>query len=281
MNASKAEFWLCLARAFLPPVSETVRFALRECLADDLRELAQQLDYPVAEPIAAYRRAIAALPHGEAALVRYSRLFLTPGTAHPHINAGAYFDGSVNGDTVRKLAECYRVCGLQKDASLADLPDHAAVQLEFAAWLFAVAAGRAQGDATEETPISAATFIAAFVARWAPLLRQDLEQAGERFGLADNPWLHLARILETVAAIEAAPACEPPPQPEASEIERLRRQYAGRMPDAAELAGLRATLEEQGLSAAHVSVPLETRDAADGLTPLAPPWPPRHALPVE
>lgn len=262
-------------------MTEAARSALRECLADDLQELAQQLGYPVAEPIAAYRRAIDALPHGEAALVRYSRLFLTPGTAHPHINTGVYFDGAVNGDTVRKLAECYRACGLQKDASLADLPDHATVQLEFAAWLFAVAAGRAQGESIQETPISAATFIAAFVARWAPLLRQDLEQAGERFGLTDNPWLHLARILETVAAIEAAPACVSAPQPEASEIERLRRHHAGRMPDAAELARLRVTLEEQGLSGAHLTVPLETRDAADGLTPMAPPRPPRHALPVE
>ena len=243
--------------------------------------MAQQLDYPLAESLAAYRRAIEALPAGEAALVLYSRLFLIPGSAHPHINTGAYFDGSINGDTVRKLAECYGACGLQKDASLADLPDHAAVQLEFAAWLFAVEASRAAGDAAAATPISAQDFITAFVARGAPLLRQDLEQAGARFGLTDNPWLHLARILETVAAREAAPPSAVAPQSAPSEIERLRRQYAGRMPDADELARLRATLEEHGLSGAHVSVPLDARDAADGLTPLDPPRPPRHALPIE
>jgi putative dimethyl sulfoxide reductase chaperone len=280
MNSSKAEFWLCLSRAFLAPMTDAAQTALRECLADDLQELAHTLGYPVAGHIADFRRAIQTLPDGEAALVLYSRLFLIPGSSHPHINTGVYFDGSVNGDSIRKLAECYLACGLEKSESLSDLPDHVAVQLEFAAWLFAVAAAREQGESVADTPISAAGFIAAFITRWAPLLRQDIEQTAARFELAETPWLHLARVLEVVAAIEAEPERSDAAAPEASEIERLRAQYAGRMPDASELAQLRAQLESQGLSGAHIEIPLETRDALDGLTTLSPPQPPRHTLPV-
>lgn len=280
MNAEKAEFWLCLSRAFLPPMTADTQAALRDCLADDLQELAATLGYPLAEAITDLRSAVAALPDPAAALVLYSRLFLVPGTGHPHINTGVYFDGTVNGDTVRKLAECYGACGLEKDASLADLPDHAAVQLEFAAWLFASAAAHEQDASSPSAPINADDFIAAFIARWAPLLRQDLAEAGGRFGLADNPWLHLARIVETASAVEAAAEQLPVATPEASEIERLRRLHAGRMPDASELAELRASLERDGLSTAHLAVAPADRDAAAGLTPLTPPRPPRHSLPT-
>jgi TorA maturation chaperone TorD len=280
MNALKAEFWLCLARAFLPPATEASQRALREHLADDLTELAHALNYPIAPEIDALRCAIAGLPGDEATLALYSQLFLVPGVAHPHINAAAYFDGAAHGGLLRQLAECYRACGLEKDASFADLPDHVVVQLEFTAWLFAVAAAREQGEAAPATPMHAADFIAAFVARWAPAFRHDLELAHARFALVDNPWLHLARVLETVARIEAdtAVASESLPTVD-TDIALLRRQYAGRAPDAADLVRIRASLAADGLACDHIDVPPQARDSAAGLTPLHPPTPPRHTLP--
>jgi hypothetical protein len=191
---------------------------------------------------------------------------------------GVYFDGTVHGDTVRRVAECYRTCGLENHADLADLPDHAAVQLEFTAWLFAV---QAEG---ETHALSAGEFIAAFVVRWAPLLRRDLAQATALCPPERNPWLALAGILETAAAQEAvlhrAHAREAATQPAETEIERLRREYVGRMPSAEELAALRERLAADGLSADHIGHTAAERDAADGLRTLAPPEPPRHALPV-
>lgn len=280
MNAIKAEFWLCLARAFLPPSTESSQRALREHLADDLAELANDLAYPVAPEIDALRHAIAGLSGDEATLALYSKLFLVPGVAHPHINAAAYFDGAAHGGSLRQLVECYRACGLEKDASFTDLPDHVVVQLEFTAWLFAVAAAREQGEPAPEPPMHAADFLAAFVARWAPAFRRDLELAHARFELADNPWLHLARVLETVARIEAETAVVSESLPTVdADIVRLRRQYAGRAPDAADLVRIRASLAADGLASNHIEVPPQARDSAAGLTPLSPPTPPRHTLP--
>lgn len=272
-DALKAEFWLCLARAFLPPLSEPARDALREHLADDLDELARALDYPIAGELAVYRDDIAAAPTGEGLLALYSRLFLVPGVAHPHINAAIYLDGAPHGGSLRQLVECYRACGLEKGESLADLPDHVAAQLEFTAWLFAAAAAREAGEAAA-APLDAATFIATFVARWAPAFRRDLELANSRFALTGNPWPPLARVLEIAARIETGE--DETLSMADDEIARLRRQYAGRQPDAGDLARIRASLAEQGLGSAHVDIPVTERDTAASLSPLSPPQAPSH-----
>ncbi len=276
MNASKAEFWLCLAHAFLTPATASAQQALRIALADDLEELAATLGYPIGPELADYRQAIAAVPADEGLLVLYSKLFLVPGTAHPHINAAVYLDGTVHGGTLRQLTECYRACGLDKRDSFADLPDHVATQLEFTAWLFAAAAARDAGERAPTHPFTAAAFIERFIARWTPLFREDLERAGVRFALASNPWLHLARILEKAARHEVGVGTAAAAQED--EVARLRAQYAGRQPDVSDLARIRASLEQAGLSSAHVEIPLAERDAANGLTPLPTPEPARHIV---
>jgi TorA maturation chaperone TorD len=277
MNALKAEFWLCLSRAFLPPMTEAAQNALRENLADDLAEIASELGYPVIPQIDDYRKAIAGFDDGQELLALYSRLFLIPGVAHPHINTGAYLDGSLAGGTVRQLAECYRSCGLEKSESLSDLPDHAAVQLEFAAWLFASQAEA--GHPSRSLTLTAAEFISAFIARWALSFRRDLELASARLELAGNPWLPLAHILESIAQIESVSSGMDKPVEEEDEITRLRRQYAGRLPEVADLAKIRASLSANGLASDHVGLPPQARDAAAGLSSLSPPQPPRHILP--
>lgn len=272
VNAHKAEFWLCLARAFLTPATAQSQDALRTLLAADLAGLAQALDYPVAADIARLQAALSAWPAPEALLVLYSRLFLVPGVAHPPINMGVYFDGTLHGDTVRRLTECYRACGLEKHAALPDLPDHVAVQLEFVAWLFAAEAGG------ENTPMRAPDFITTFVARWAPLLQRDLARVTALCPPEKNPWLALAGILATAAQQEGQLAAAQAQPPEPSEIELLRRQYAGRMPTAEELATLRERLLAQGLAADHLDRSAAERDAEHGLHTLTPPELPKHTL---
>jgi TorA maturation chaperone TorD len=261
MSIAHAEFWLCLARAFLPPTAAAFQTALRDDLVDDLAALASELNYPLDEELAALRRSLAGI-QGSELLVNYSRLFLVPGVAHPNINTGAYFDGALHGDTVRRLTECYRAHNLVKDDAFIDLPDHIAVQLEFVARLYAC-------------DCEASEFIGEFVLRWAPLLCEDLHQAESRFRLAANPWLPLAQVIHKVAAIEAPVPCHMSAEEE-DEILRLRRQYAGRHPDAADLDTIRAALEAQGLGTAHLAVPVSDRDAADGWSVLTPPQAPQH-----
>ncbi len=270
IDAHKAEFWLCLARAFLIPATAQSQDALRTILADDLAELASVLGYPVTADIARLRTALSAWPEPEDLLVLYSRLFLVPGVAHPPINMGVYFDGTIHGDTVRRLTECYRACGLEKSDTLADLPDHVAVQLEFVAWLHAAQA------AGQTLPLPAQEFISTFVARWAPLLQRDLVQATALCPPEKNPWLALADILVTAAQQEARLAKKPDTSPEPSEIELLRQKYSGRMPTAEEIATLRERLLAQGVSADHLTKTPAERDAERGLHPLTPPQPPKH-----
>ncbi len=278
MDAKKAEFRLCLARAFLPPQETAAQTALRDDLADDLAELANELDYPLDEPLTALRNSLNAYPDAAQLLPLYSRLFLIPGIAHPHINTGAYIDGTLHGDTIRKLTECYRACGLEKAQGFGDLPDHAAVQLEFTAWLFARAAEHPIPAAeTPQANFSAGDFIATFVQRWTAPLLQDLTLTNTRFEIAHNPWQHLADITHRVALQEATPPRVTSAHAE-TDIERMRREYAGRMPNAAELAEIRSKLEQDGLSTEHVAIPVPQRDQQDGFSALEVPQIPRHRL---
>lgn len=271
--ALKCEFWLCLARAFMAPTTPQAQAALRDLLVEDLAELAQQLDYPIAAELAALRAALSAWPGEDALLALYSRLFLIPGRPHPPINMGVYFDGMHWGDSVRQLVECYRACGLDKDGAFRDLPDHVAVQLEFTAWLFAA---QAEDVATS---LQAGEFVAAFVARWAPMLRRDLAQAERLCSPKHNPWLALAAIVELAARREAETHRSNRVTMEESLIERQRRQYAGRMPSAEEIAALREALAAKGLAAEHLGSPPAPPADMDRPQPMRPPQPPRHVLP--
>jgi TorA maturation chaperone TorD len=278
MISDKVELYLCLSQAFLPPTTDAAYAALRDHLADDLGELASVSGYPVAAELTAWREAMDGIADQEALLVAYSRLFLVPGDAQPAINAGVYLDGTVNGNSVAAMEDCYRRCGLEPDrAQLADLPDHVARQLEFVAYLYAEAAARERGEAAADLPVSAGEFLATFVARWAPAFRADLEAATARFGLDANPYVALARILEAAARSDAVA-----PRPQAldrvaEEIAERRAQAAVQGLGAADLARIRALLEADGLATDHLSIPLAARDAAVGMERLAVPQARRHA----
>lgn len=191
----RAEFYLCLARAFLAPREETAFRALADFLADDLGDLGERLGYPIAQPLDDFRAAMAAVPDRLTLLQAYSGLFLTP-PAPVHINAGFYLDGAIMGASVAALEQRYRRAGVERAERMRDLSDHVSAQLEFAAYLYALEAGGA--------PANPAEFLRAFVSRWLPVFCADLEKAAAAIGTAAAPYRHAARILETAVQTDAA-----------------------------------------------------------------------------
>ena len=198
-NLARAEFYLCLSRAFLPPSWQGAHQSMAEALPADLEALGEDLGYAIAVHLDSYRRAMAALD--EPALLQcYSRLFLSP-PAPARINACFYLDGAIMGGSVAELEDWYRRAGVGRSETFPDLPDHVSLQLEFAGRLFARAAEGALPEG-----MSARAFLGRFVARWLGAFLADLERAGE----ADaNPYLHLARMLSEVVQRDAAPGKTP------------------------------------------------------------------------
>ncbi len=277
--ATTSEFFLCLARAFAIPQAPESLELLRDALPEDLAELASDRGYDIGEPLSDYRAAITEIPDTDRLLVIYSRLFLVPGDRHPSLNTGAYLDGTVAGGSVTAMETCYRRCGLEKDVAMQDLPDHLSIQLEFLARLFA-AESQASITGAAPPPIAAGEFLSSFVARWIVPFRADLEEAGRRFKLADNPYRHLARILESAVRaevalnpIEAAPAPAIDP-----EIARLRSQLSGKAITEEDLAIIRARLAADGLPSDHVAIPVDDRDRIMGLSTMVPPAAPSHRM---
>lgn len=276
---AKAEFYLCLGRAFATPDAAGLYEALRDALPADLEDLWTCCEYPFPEAPAEYRRAIAAVSDPQQLLVMYSRLFLVPGDRHPSLNLGAYLDGAIGGGSVTDLETCYARCGLHKDGGFQDLPDHIGAQLEFVAWLFASEAGASE-QGTALPPIRATEFIARFADRWIGPLRADIEEASGRFGLPGNPYLALARLLETAIRVEVGIN---PPQTTTDatidpEIARLRAEFTGRQITEEDLAIIRARLEADGLATGHVAIPVDARDRTMGMATMTPPAAPSHRI---
>jgi TorA maturation chaperone TorD len=276
---ARAEFYLCLARAFSTPARPEIFDAARDVLPADLAELGSLCGYPIDAALADYRAAIALVRDPQQLLILYSRLFLVPGDLRPSLNVGVYLDGVVAGGSVTALETCYARCGLGKNNDFHDLPDHLSVQLEFVAWLFAAEA-RAETEGGDPPPFRATEFLAHFVARWIGPFRADLEAASFRFHLPGNPYRALARLLETAVLAEVgrvpgeaipAPGVDP-------EIARLRGQFAGREMTEEDLAIIRARLEADGFPSGHVAIPVEARDRVMGLAAMTPPAPPSHRI---
>lgn len=283
----RAAFYLCLARAFMTPQSPCAFAAVKQYLVEDLAELNDTLDYPIVENLACLQHALSNVADHDALLTLYSTLFLNPASRIP-INTGVYIDGAMMGNTVAQLEECYRNGGVEKSDGFFDLADHVAVQLEFVAHLFARTAEAPDepdepkalkalkisktGASQETMPMQAVDFLHVFVAAWAPRLVEEIEQAGQRMALTANPYLALARILETVAEVDAADVCPAYArgrQSTAIEKARAKRATVGVTEEDMEFIELK--LKERGLATEHLRVPLAGRDEARGWTNAAPP----------
>ncbi|MFZ5558436.1 MAG: TorD/DmsD family molecular chaperone [Pseudomonadota bacterium] len=230
----QAEFYLCLARAFLSPLEETAWRGMAECLADDLSEIARELGLDAGCEVSEYRAAMMAVPDGLALLQTYAALFLMPPAPAP-LNTGLYLDGSLAGPSVTAMETCYRQCGVERDPQFGDLSDHPSVQLEFVALLYAREAQQLAGLG-ERPPFGGGQFLASFVRGWAPRFAATLERA-TRGRACPNPWLPLARLLAAAAerdavsmpGAEAAPAKRPAPPPlDAEAVREMARKLRER-----------------------------------------------------
>lgn len=193
-TATRAAFYLCLARAFLPPRETGLFEAFSELLADDLAELGGDLGYPIDAPLAAFRAAMGQVRDRQTLLRLYSALFLVPPAAAP-LNAAVYLDGSLNGVAAAAIERAYRDSGVERRDGFGDLPDHVACQLEFVAMLLA-------REAAGQLPVrgvSADWFLDGFVRGWAPALRGAIAHA-EAERSAPRVYGALATVLDHAVA---------------------------------------------------------------------------------
>lgn len=252
---AQAEFYLCLARAFATPDAPDHAPAMRHWLADDLAELASELDLAVAPALADFRREAAVLADRDAWLQVYSAIFLAPPAA-ARINTAYYLDGAINGGTVRDMEQAYLRCGLARAEGFHDLADHVSVQLEFVALLLA----------NESAPVNAGEFLHRYAGHWIHPLCADLQAAAGAKALPANPYLPLAAVLrEAVARHAVAPAADARAERRRRAIEGARGRSSDRGITAADLAEIRRKLEACGLSTDHV--PLSADAAQRGLQP--------------
>ncbi len=250
--ATRAAFFLTLARAFAPPREPAVAAAFRDDLPLDLEEMATELGYDIAAAASLLREATAGLEGPDALLRLYSGLFLTP-PVPAHLNAAIYLDGAVLGNAAFEIEQWYARHGFVRQPEFHDLPDHVTAELEFVFLLFNRAAeAMAAGESMQALALAAESrrFLAAFPRRWIKGLRPGLEKACRERSLPPV-YLALAEALE--AAILGEIAQDPSTTPEAAVTALPAGSNRGfGAPTAADLAEIAVKLEAHGLNFDHV-----------------------------
>lgn len=258
--ASKRDLWLCLARAFAPPVGDDYHAAFVRHLPDDLAAICEEVGLNVAAELDGFVAAARQLPDKLEIQRSYAALFLTPPTP-VFMNTAIYLDGAFLGPSEIDLNAWYARHGYERHAEFRDLNDHAAVQFEFVALLFDKAATAALANDDMEAfayGTEAERFLAAFPKRWMTAFLQALVQAtsGHEMG---KVYLHLAKI--AWFATEQSVAESPMQSEIAAEATFPDGSSRGMGPLTAEdLAEIALRLEAAGLDCAHVRALPEWRD---------------------
>ncbi len=266
-DTARADFYQCLARAFLPPMEAAhARAILGGDLSSDLADLDEELGYGLAREIAQLQSELDAIGDPQTLLVLYSQLFLAP-PVPARINAGMYLDGAMNGGSVMAMEADYRACGVERDQAFHDLPDHVSMQLEFVALLYSAQAQRFSGEAAAEPlPVDPGHFLHRFALQWLGSFCADMARAAATRELPANPYLPLAQLLHEAALRDAlAPEQDPKAERKRNAIEQARAKYAARGISAEDMDVIKRKLQERGLATDHLSVPVDERDGAMGL----------------
>ncbi|MCC5809602.1 MAG: molecular chaperone TorD family protein [Ectothiorhodospiraceae bacterium] len=277
---NRAELYLCLGHAFMPPMQAGSCQALARDLAADLDELLPDIGAGLE-----LAEAIAAVADDKSLLRSYSRLFLVPPYPAP-LNAGLYIDQTIMGPSVVEMERFYQRHGLARDAGFRDMPDHLALQLQFLALLLGSAAQAAEASETlyflEEARDFLNRFLRPWPNAWVRRLEQECQAAAEC-----RPYALLGRLVRDGLDADARwlQSVVPAPTPE---MEKAELTIVPRAPDAApakqsvcarcskpfvpagELIDMIHTLQRQGLDASHLSVCPGCRTAAMGLNPTSP-----------
>lgn len=284
----RAEFYLCLARAFLPPMEQRDFHAIREQLAPELAELGAELGYSISRPLAQFRAAIARIPDEQELLRLYSRLFLVPPTP-AHLNGGFYLDGAFMGHSTLQIETCYRRFGLVRSPDFHDAPDHLSSLLEFLALIHARAeeANVAGDNAVVEILLrESGGFARDYVAPWLPALYRDLDGVTAHGSI--NVYAALVDVLQTAVAHDFAradavsdplpPALASPPDNGSARhsSDQLRCQSCGTAFIATDgMHDILLSLTRSGLGTEHLEQCPECRTRSMGLSSMPAPDPKR------
>jgi TorA maturation chaperone TorD len=283
----RAEFYLCLARAFLPPMEQRDFHAIREYLATELAELGAAIGYPIGRNLERLRAALARITDRQDLLQLYSRLFLVPPTP-AHLNGGFYLDGAFMGQSTLQIEACYRRFGLVRSPDFHDAPDHLSSLLEFLALIHARAE---EADAADDKAVveillrEAGGFARDYVVPWLPALYRDLDGATVYGSI--NAYAALVDVLQTAVAHDFARAdAASDPLASSSDDGSARHssdQLRCRNCETAfiatdEMRDILLSLTRSGLGTEHLELCLECRTRSMGLSSMPVPEPkrPRH-----
>lgn len=266
---SRAEFYLVLAQAFMPPESVTAGEAMKSCLADDLEQIAAEAGYALDPQITALRRALGRVESPLTLLQDYSGLFLQP-PREVQINASLYLDGAVMGRSVDRLEAAYRTLGLERAECFRDLPDHLSVVLEFLALLHARAAQGAEAQQGDEI----GTFVRDFLLCWVPHFARAIERAVLEKGHSPV-YLHLARVLQEALVRDAGEITDElwrviAPERFAGASKRERemlccRECGAEIAPAARVRRVKKVLEKEGIDTGHLDLCMNCRGSPGAL----------------
>jgi len=295
---SRAETYLVLARAFLPPAQPGMLDALRDDLLEDLAAMHGEIPISGSTParIDALRCSLEGIPDDQALLREYSRLFLSP-PAPAMLNLGFYLDGGIMGGSSLQMEAWYQRHGLERDPSFRDLPDHLALNLQFLAWVLGATAESSanDGDTDMDGLRDARDLIARFTLPGVHALKGKIPAAIAEhrlsatyaeltFLLADVLMRDLeflsARLPAQVVPADALGAeaveSEPDVLPETDPEGRLACRICGTEFAAGEaLAGMIARLQGADLATEHLAVCPDCRAETMGMRPLTAPMPKR------
>jgi len=253
---SMADLYLCLARAFLPPMEQDFVAALRGDLVEDLTDITAELPFDCGEPARLLRDSLAAVVDDTAILQAYSALFLQP-PIRVFLNASVHLDGSLMGPSLKAIEDSFRKHGLQAAEHVRDLPDHLARLLEFAGLLYARAAeaqARGHEDRACAELAAARDFSATFLQPWLPGFAVEIRAICAELELP-TPYQYLAE-LAAIAAWEGdawrrgeeSARHRPEREPKQAACSQCGKPFA----EDAALVAVRRLMEKRGLDISHL-----------------------------
>lgn len=208
--ASKRDLWLCLARAFAPPIRGAFHQAFTQALPSDLADIATEIGLAAADEIALFASEAARMADDLEIQRLYSSLFSTP-PAPVFINTAIYLDGAFLGESELGIQRWCERYGFERDPNLKDLNDHVAVQLEFVGQLYHLALAKAQmGEDMEANALAsdAERFIRVYPSRWIGPFLLSLQTACADRNL-NRAYIHLAHLLRLAIEHETCHAALP------------------------------------------------------------------------
>jgi len=260
--AAKADLYLMLSRAFLPPTQADAHAAFVDILPEELRDAARDAGHALADEIAAYGLAAAAIPDHTALLQTYATLFLTP-PREVQLHAAVYLDGAILGKSADALQLFYAKHGLARAEDFHDLPDHLAAILEFLALLYARAA-EVDGYPRADLLNDATELNRHLLLSWVPVMRRHTAQIVAEGGVGQI-YLALMTILQTALVADVGPLSEhlqrvldpslapPPVQEDIRDMVKCRECGADIAP-AARIRRVRKVLEKEGIDTSHLEL---------------------------